>query len=117
MAEDLQPILQELKDERCPRCLQPVPPDASHCPGCRQPIHSLRLLPFAVGAVGLLLMVFVMLVMYRSARNEDAATAPVPVEENAAHTQDPLLPDPPPANSAKPARPAKPEKPPPLNER
>ena len=114
MPEDLEPMHQELKDVRCPRCLQPVPPDASRCPGCRQPIHSLRLLPFAVGAVGLLLMVFVMLVMYRSARNEDAVAAPVPVEENAARQQDPLLRDPPPATNAKPA---KPEKPPPLNER
>jgi hypothetical protein len=71
------------------------------------------LLPFAIGAAGLLLIVFVMLVMYRSARNEDVYTAPVPVEENAAQQQD-LLPDPPPANAAKPA---KPDKPPPLNER
>jgi hypothetical protein len=69
----------------------------------------MRFLPFAIGAAGLVLMVFVMLVMY--IRSEDVYTAPVPVEESAAPDQDTLLPAPPPA------KPAKPEKPPPLNER
>ena len=55
-----------------------------------------------------------MLVMYRLVANEDAANAPVPVEENAA-PQEELLPDPPPAS--RPNEPAKPEKKPPLDER
>jgi hypothetical protein len=115
MPEDVQPILEDLKTDRCPRCLQPVPPQASHCPDCRQPIHSMHLLPFAIGAAGLILMMFVMLVMYRSVRNEDAATAPVAVEENADRQQDPMVPEPAANSSAKPA--AKPEKRPPLDER
>jgi hypothetical protein len=115
MPQDVHPILEELKTDRCPRCLQPVPPQASRCPDCRQPIHSMHLVPFAIGAAGLILMMFVMLVMYRSVRNEDAATAPVTVEENGARQQDPMVREPPDGSRAKPA--AKPEKRPPLNER
>ena len=75
----------------------------------------MHLLPFAIGAAGLILMMFVMLVMYRTARNEDAPTAPAAVEENADRQQDPMVPEPAAGSSAKPA--AKPEKRPPLNER
>ena len=115
MANALQPMLQDLKTDRCPRCLQPVPPKAARCPGCLQPIHSLRLLPFAIGVAGLLALVFAVILMYRMVRTEDAVNAPAPVDESLADRQV-LLPDPPPAGS-KPAEPPKPEKPPPLNER
>ena len=117
MSDAVQPILEHLNAERCPRCLQPVPPKAYRCPGCRQPIHSLRflrLVPFAIGVAGLLAMAFVMLVLYRTVRNEDSANAPVPVDEKTAEQQQ-LFPDPAAKGNTK--RPAKPEKRPPLNER
>lgn len=112
MPEVVPPIIDDLNDERCPRCLQPVPPKAGRCPACRQPIHSLRLLPLTIGTVGILALVFAMLLMYRTVADEDAATAPVTMEDTG---QDDLLPDPPPDNRTK--EPAKPEKPPPLNDR
>ena len=109
---DTQPVFPDPKADRCPRCVRVLPPRASRCPDCGQPIHfhSLRLLPFAVGIAGLLALVFVMLVLYRMAKNEEAARAPVPVDENAPQQQ--LFTDSPPANSH-----AKPDKKPPLNER
>ena len=107
-------MLQDLKADRCPRCLQPVPPKAARCPGCLQPIHSLRLLPFVIGVAGLLALVFAVILMYRMVRIEDAVNTPAPVDESLADRQV-LLPDPPPEGS-KPSEPPKPEKPPPLNE-
>jgi hypothetical protein len=85
----------------------------SRCPDCGQPIHfhSLRLLPFAIGTAGLLLLVFVMLVMYRMAKNEEAARVPALMDENAPQQQ--LFRNPPPANS----KANEPAKRPPLNER
>jgi hypothetical protein len=68
-----------------------------------------------IGAACLMALLFVVLLMYRMMRNEDAANAPAPVDEVTAEQQK-LFPDPPPANS-KPAEPSKPDKPPPLNER
>jgi hypothetical protein len=67
-----------------------------------------------VGAACLMALLFVVLLMYRMMRNEDAANAPAPVDEVRAEQQK-LFPDPPPPNS-KPAPPSKPDKPPPLNE-
>ena len=106
--------MEDTKGDRCPRCLQTVPPKASRCPDCGQPIRSMRSLTFAIGIAGLLVLVFAMIVMYQLVANEDAANAPVPAKENAA-PQDELLPDPPPAS--RPNEPAKPEKKPPLDER
>ena len=114
MPDAAQPVFQDPKADRCPRCVQILPPKASRCPDCGQPIHSTRWLPFAIGIAGLLALLFVMLVLYRMAKNEEAANAPVPVDENAPQQQ--LLPDSPPANS-KANEPAKPDKRPPLNER
>ena len=105
--------LEDLRVERCPRCLQPVPPKASRCPQCRQPIHAVRLLPWVLGAVGLLVLLFGLLITFRTMRNEPRVS--VPVDESAA-PQDSLSSEPPGANNA-PSEPAKPEKRPPLNER
>jgi hypothetical protein len=71
------------------------------------------LLILTIGIAGLLVLVFAMIVMYRIAANEEAANAPVPVEENVAQ-QPPLLPDRPANSNAN--QPAKPAKLPPLNE-
>jgi hypothetical protein len=116
MPDAAQPVLRDPNAEHCPRCLQVLPPKASRCPDCGQPIHfhSLRLLPFAVGIAGLLALVFVMFVMYRMAKNEEAARAPVPVDDNA--SQQELFHDSPPANG-KANEPSKPDKRPPLDER
>ena len=100
--------------ERCPRCLQPVPPRVRRCPGCRQPVHSIRSWTLVIGAACLMALLFVVFLTYRMARNEDAAHAPAPVDEVTA-SQQKLLPNPPPANS-KPAQPSTPDKPP-FNER
>jgi hypothetical protein len=119
MPDAAEPVPENTKGDRCPRCLQTVPPRASRCPGCGQPIHSTRPLIFAIGIAGLLVLVFATLVMYRMAKNEDAANAPVPVDENANQQQE-LFRDPPQASSAnepaKPDQPTKPEKKPPLDE-
>src|ERR1017187_3682928 len=113
MPDAAQPVIEDTKGDRCPRCLQTVPPKASRCPSCGQPIHSMRSLFIAIGIAGLLVLVFVMLVMYRLAKNEQAAKAPVPIDENADRQQE-LFPDPPPAR--RPNEPTKPEKKPPLDE-
>ena len=120
MPDAAQRVIEDTKGGHCPRCLQRVPRKASRCPGCGQPIHSTRRLIFAIGIAGVLVLVFAMLVMYRLAENEDAANAPVPVDENA-DQQHELFPDPPQASSgaepAKPDPPTKPEKKPPLDEK
>ena len=113
MPDAAEPVSEGPKVYRCPRCLQTVPPKASRCPGCGQPIHSARSLIFALGIAGLLVLVFAMVVMYKVVANENAAKAPVPVDENAARQQE-LFPDPPPASTAN--EPAKPDKKPPLDE-
>ena len=83
----VQPILYDPKAERCLRCLQPVPPRVSRCPGCRQPFYSLRSLTLLIGAACLMALLFVVLLMYRMMRNEDAVNAPAPVDEVAAEQQ------------------------------
>ena len=122
MPDAAEVVVENPKEDRCPRCLQTVPPKTSHCPGCGQPIRSTRSLILAIGFAGLLVLVFAMLVMYRLAKNEDAAKAPVPVDD--ADRKQELFPDPPQASSAnEPAKPAKPDAPdkpdkkPPLDER
>ena len=125
MPDATEPVMEDAKVDRCPRCLQPVPPRASRCPGCGQPIHSTRPLTIAIGIAGLLVMLFVMLVMYKLVTNEAARSAPVPADEDAAR-QHTLFPDPPhssnanepgkPDEPAKPDEPTKPEKRPPLDE-
>ena len=114
MPDATEPVMEDAKVDRCPRCLQPVPPRASRCPGCGQPMRSARSLTFTIGIAGPLVLLLAMFVMYQLVANEDAANAPVPVEVNAA-PQEQLLPDPPPASH--PTEPAKPEKKPPLDER
>ena len=120
MPDAAEPVIEDTKGDRCPRCLQRVPPKARRCPGCGQPIRSTRSLILAIGIAGLLVLVFAMLVMYKLAANEEAATAPVPVDENADQKPE-LFRDPPQGSSstepAKPDQPTKPEKIPPLDEK
>ena len=112
MEDAVQPSREDLRVNFCPRCLQPVPPKASHCPGCRQPIHALRLLPWILGAVGFLALVLGLLAMSRTLRNEPRVS--VPVDQGAA--QGSLSSETAPVNTA-PSEPPKAEKRPPLNER
>ena len=86
MPNAAEPVMEDTKGDRCPRCLQTVPPKASRCPGCGQPIGSMRSLAFAIGIAGLVVLVFAMIVMFRLVANEDAAKAPVPVDGPAAGT-------------------------------
>jgi len=113
MEDAVQSSREDLRVNFCPRCLQPVPPKASHCPGCRQPIHALRLLPWIFGAVGFLVLLFGLLFTLRTIRNEPRAVAPV---EEPASEQPGLSTEAPPKVEA-PIPPPKPEKRPPLNER
>ena len=66
---------------------------------------------FAIGAVGILAIVFAMLLMYQTVAEEDSSKAPIATEE----ATDELFPDPPP--NSKPSEPSKPPKKPPLDER
>ncbi len=77
-----------------------------------------RALPLIIGFVGLGALVFIMLVMWIMARNEDLAKGPSLVDEGA-QTQEQVLHDASSTESAPKAsnQPSKPEKPPPLNER
>jgi hypothetical protein len=121
MQDAVEPIVPDLKTDHCPRCLQPVSPKVPRCLGCGQPIRSRRSLPLLIGAAGVLVLVFAVLLMYQLVSNEDAANAPLPVDDQKAQTQE-LFSDPPPnsisSEAAKPAKPSStPEKRPPLNER
>jgi hypothetical protein len=106
--------LEDVRVEFCPRCLQAVPRRASRCPACRQPIHGIRVLPYAAGAVSLLILAVALFVMFQVVTRRPPAPvadhAPTPVE---ILKQEPA---PVPADS-KPSPPPKPEKRPPLNER
>jgi hypothetical protein len=113
MQDIAQPSREDLRVSFCPRCLQPVPPKASHCPGCRQPIHALRVLPWILGAAGFLVLLFGLLFTLRTMRNEPRAVAPI---EEPASEQTGLSSEAPPKVET-PSPPPKPEKPPPLNER
>src|ERR1019366_1644804 len=42
MPDPAQPAIADRRGDRCPRFLQTVPPKASRCPSCGQPIHSTR---------------------------------------------------------------------------
>ena len=76
---------------------------------------SARGLRLAIGFAGLIALLFAVVVMYQTVRNEDAGKAPVPVEEVQKTPDQELFPDPPPDNGNKEA--PKPEKKPPLNEK
>src|ERR1035437_5005669 len=115
MQDAVQPGLEDIEAKRCPRCLQPVPPKASHCPGCGQPIHALRLLPLVIGPAGLLALLFALLVMFRMMRNEDQLRAPLPTDDGTAQQGDVFQDPAPPNNKAN--QPPTPEKSPPPNER
>jgi hypothetical protein len=114
MQDIAQPSREDLRVSFCPRCLQPVPPKASHCPGCRQPIHALRVLPWILGAAGFLVLLFGLLFTLRTMRNEPRAVAPI--EDESASEPAGLSSEAPPKVET-PSPPPKPEKPPPLNER
>ena len=109
----------KLRQDLCGRCLQPLPPKATRCPGCNQPAHSThRRLPLVFGVVGLFALAFIMLIMYVMAGNEDMAKGPGLVDQGA-QSPDAVLRDASDTSAEKPAadKPEKPEKPPPLNEK
>jgi len=111
-----QPSLEDLRVVRCPRCLQPVPPKATACPDCRLPIQRLRILPWAMGAAGLLMLMFALLVLFRMMHTETHLKEPVPVEQTNDNPDKNLFPEPA-ADDKNPKTPPKPEKRPPLDER
>jgi hypothetical protein len=115
MQHAAEPVLEDRKADHCLRCLDPLPPKVPRCPGCGHPVRTLRLLPFVIGTVGLLVLVFAVLVMYRLVKNEDVENTILPPDPSTAETHE-LFPDPP-ADKGKDSEPAKAEKPPPLNER
>jgi predicted amidophosphoribosyltransferase len=63
-------------DDRCSRCLQPVPRKAARCPGCGHPASSFRHLPLLIGVTGVFALVFVVAIMYFAVRRADLQNAP-----------------------------------------
>jgi len=76
----------------CHRCLEPVPPKASRCPRCGEPIHKSANIRMILAAFGLLMFVVVAAVAFRLMQTS-SAPAPATVE--------------------RPRMPGEPEKPPP----
>ena len=114
--QEVQRAVEDLKENKCPRCLQPLPGKVARCPGCGQPIQSSSLaLRLAIGVAGVIALVFVIVLMYQTVRNEDAANKAAPTEDVHKTPEEELFPDPPPDTGSKEA--PKAEKRPPLNER
>jgi hypothetical protein len=62
-----------LDGERCLRCMQPIPAKAKRCPNCRTPRPgSGRGLSIFWGVVGLAALLFLLIVMVQTMRNEDS---------------------------------------------
>ena len=113
---EVQRTIADLKDNHCPRCLQAMPPKSARCPGCGQPIqNSSRVLRLAIAIAGLIALIFAVVLVYQTVRDEDAAKAGVPIEAVPKTPEQELFPDPPRNSGSKEA--SKPEKKPPLNER
>jgi hypothetical protein len=74
-------------------------------------------MPMVFGVIGILVLVFALLVMYRMVRDEDIMNGPPPVDPNAAPLAVDELGPGTSATDHSPEEPAKAEKPPPLNER
>jgi hypothetical protein len=85
----------------------------SRCPACGLPVHSLRTLFFVVGIAGVFVLLFVVLLMFKLAKNEEAARAPAPGDENVPEQQELFAAPPPPKSSSEYVSP---EKRPPLDE-
>jgi len=98
-------------DDRCTRCLQPVPRRASRCPGCGHPHNSRRYVPLLIGLAGICALAFVMVLMYYAAWRADMMKADPLVDEQSAKQE--LMVETP----SEGAKPAKPEKRPPLNDK
>ncbi len=114
--QEVQRAIADLKDNHCPRCLQPVPPKAARCPGCGQPIQtSSRVLRLIIGFAGLIALIFVIGLMYQTVRDEDAGKGAAPTEEVQKTPEEELFPPTAPDSGSKEA--PKPEKKPPLNEK
>jgi len=99
--------------ELCPRCKQPVSFQDSRCPNCGERLSGMaRSLTLWIGVGGVGAILFVVLLMWLVVYNEDVLKAPLPVDEQSASQQAPLLPE-----TSKDAgkEPPKPEKAPPLN--
>jgi hypothetical protein len=103
----------DLKETKCPRCLQLLPGRVARCPNCNQPIQtSSRALRLAIGIAGLLALIFAMAMMYRTVYEEDLAKSESPQVQKTPEEQ--LFPDPP-TQGSQTDRP--PDKKPPLNEK
>jgi ribosomal protein S14 len=101
--------------DRCTRCLQPVPRNASRCPQCGHPHANRRYVPLLVGVAGIFALAFVMALMYYAAWRADMMKADPLVDPNGAEKQEIMVETP--ADTKASSEPAKPEKPPPLNEK
>jgi hypothetical protein len=61
---------------QCPRCKQPVPPNASVCFHCGDRLVSTQRIPLYIGIVGVLALIFVAVIMMRVAQKNDFADKP-----------------------------------------
>ena len=114
--QEVQRAISDLKENHCPRCLQPLPGKVARCPGCGQPIQtSSRRLRLAIGIAGLVALIFAVALMYQTVRDEDSNSADVPTEDVQKSPEEELFPQTAPDNGTKEA--PKPDKKPPLNEK
>src|SRR5512133_1948136 len=114
--QEVQGAVADLKENNCPRCLQPLAGKVARCPGCGQPIEGTSLaLRLAIGVAGVIALVFAVVILYQSVRNEEASNAVAPIEEGQKTPEEVLFPTPAPDSGSKAA--PKPEKKPPLNEK
>jgi hypothetical protein len=67
MEEDDLVVEAQPSGESCPRCLEPIPRRVARCPHCGQPISPFRrMTTIMAGVAGILALIFISVVIYRS---------------------------------------------------
>jgi hypothetical protein len=114
--QEVPQAIANLKDNHCPRCLQPVPDRAARCPGCGQPVQSSsHVLRLVIGFAGMIAIIFLVVLIFQTVRIEDAGKSEAAVENGQKTPEEELFPPVAPDTGSKQA--PTPEKKPPLNEK
>jgi uncharacterized paraquat-inducible protein A len=61
-------------EDRCLRCMQPLPAHARRCPNCRTPRPVGRGLPIFLGIATLIALIVLVFVMVKTVESEDSQT-------------------------------------------
>jgi predicted nucleic acid-binding Zn ribbon protein len=80
--------------EVCHRCLQPIAPNAQTCPNCGERHSPRNRLPIFIGILGLLALVFIAVIMFKTIQNSDADSAPPDQTDEQSAPQTPDRPPP-----------------------